>query len=296
MASQALAQTQVGGPVDPQRAERCAVRVAIALTGKSPSATLLSSGNPQLEVGALLASDAFIERFSRFINTTFNDTPGTNSVDDSAYHLARHVLVNDKPWKDLFIGPYDVALVSGQVVVRDDVNGLGFYRSKAWLERYSGNEEDGVKLQSAYRILNNTLGLKLTAAVQTPGADFSVTGRQNANCKGCHFDGWFALDRVARVLTRKVVNGETITFAAPTAGPQALLGKTISNDKELITSLVNSPAFDFRVCRLAFQFLYGRNELSCEGPIFDRCIDTFRTRGTVQSALASVATDPGYCQ
>lgn len=296
VASQAAAQTTVGGAVDPQRAERCAVRVGIALTGKSPSAALLSSGNPQLEVPNLLKSDAFIERFARFINTTFNDTPGTTSADDAAYHLARHVLVNEKPWKDLFIGAYDVATVSGAVQVRDDPNGLGFFRSKAWLERYAGNEEGGVKLATAYRMLNNTTGLKLTAAVQTPGQDFSATGRQNGACRGCHYDGWFALDRVASVLSKKVMTGEEISFTPPTAGPQQLLGHTISDDKDLMTALVNSPDFDFRVCRLAFQFLYGRNELSCEGPLFDRCIDTFRAEGTVQAALATVATDPGYCQ
>ena len=77
-ASQVLAQTAVGAPVDPQRAERCAVRVAIALTGKSPTAAVLSSANPQLEVPALLESDAFVERFSRFINSTLNDVPGAN--------------------------------------------------------------------------------------------------------------------------------------------------------------------------------------------------------------------------
>lgn len=295
-ASQAHAQTAVGAPVDPQRSERCAVRVAIALTGKSPSPAVLSSSNPQLEVPSLLGTDAFIERFARFINTTFNDVPGTNAVDDAAYHLARYVLLNHKPWRDLFVGAYDVAVVSGQVQVSANSNGLGFYRSTAWLERYSGNEENGVKLQTAYRILNNTTGLKLTAAVQTPGVDFTAVGRQNVNCRACHFDGWFALDRVASVLTKKVKTGDTITFTPPTAGPQQLLGKTISNDKELMTALVNSPAFDFRVCRLAFQFLYGRNELSCEGPVFDRCIDAFRAEGTIQAALATVATDPAYCQ
>lgn len=297
LAGPALAQTQVGGPVDPQRAERCAVRLAIALTGRSPSAALLSTGNPQLEVDALLASDPFIERFSRFINASFNDAPGATSVDDATYHLAKHVLANGKPWKDLFVGPYDVAQVNGQVTVRADASGLGYFRTKAWLERYAGNEEDGVKLATAYRILNNTTGLKLTAAVQTPGADFTVTGRQNAACRGCHFDGWFALDRVASVLTRKVVSGGTVTFAPPTAGPQPLLdGRVISNDRELVTALVESPDFDFRVCRLAFQFLYGRNELSCEGPLFDRCVDAFRAEGTVQAALSTVATDPAYCQ
>lgn len=297
VAGQALAQTQVGGPVDPQRAERCAVRVAIALTGKSPSAALLSSGNPQVEVPTLLESDAFVERFARFINTTFNDTPGATSEADTAYHLARYVLVNKKPWRDLFVGPYDVTTVNNQVTVRDDPNGLGIYRTKAWVERYAGNEENGVKLSTAYRMLNNTTGLKLTAAVQTPGVDFTAAGRQNANCRGCHYDGWFALDRIASVLTRKVTNPDmTVTFTPPTAGPQQLLGTTVSDDKELMTALVSSMDFDFRVCRLAFQFLYGRNELSCEGPLFDRCIDNFRAKGTIQSALSTVATDPSYCQ
>ena len=296
IASQAQAQTAVGGPVDPQRAERCAVRVGVALTGKSPTAALLSATNPQLQVTALLESGAFIERFARFINSAFNDAPGAASEDDAAYHLARHILSQGRPWKELFVGAYDVAIVSGQVEVKDDPNGLGFFRTKAWLERYAGNEEGGVKLQSAYRMLNNTTGLKLTAAVQTPGADFSATGRQNAACRGCHYDGWFALDRVASVLSKKVKTGEVITFTPPTAGSVVLLGKTISNDKELMTALVNSPDFDFRVCRLAFQFLYGRNELSCEGPLFDRCIDSFRAAGTMQAALATIATDPGYCQ
>jgi hypothetical protein len=297
VASQALAQTQVGGPVDPQRAERCAVRVGIALTGKSPSAALLSSGNPQVEVPVLLESEAFIERFARFINTTFNDTPGATSADDAAYHLARYVLANGKPWKDLFVGGYDVATVNGAVQVREDPNGLGFFRSKAWVERYAGNEENGVKLATAYRMLNNATGLKLTAAVQTPGVDFTATGRQNANCRGCHYDGWFALDRVASVLSKKVTNADmSVSFTPPTAGPQQLLGSTIRDDRDLMTALVNSPDFDFRVCRLAFQFLYGRNELSCEGPLFDRCIDSFRAEGTMQAALATVATDPSYCQ
>lgn len=295
LAGAAHAQTQVGAPIDPQRAERCAVRVGIALTGKSPGAALLSAPNPQVEVPALLSSPDFIERFSRFINATFNDTPGATSVDDTAYHLAKHVLSNGLPWKQLFVGAFDVTVANNQVV-RPSADGLGYFRTKAFLERYAGNEEQGVKLATAYRMLNNTTGLKLKPAVQTPGADFSVTGRQNAACAGCHFEGWYALDRVASVLTRKVKNGDAITFTPPTAGPQQLLGRTISNDGELITALVESEAFDFRVCRLAFQFLYGRNELSCEGPVFDRCVDAFRADGTMQAALRAVATDASYCQ
>ncbi len=291
------AQTATGGPVDPQRSERCAVRVAIALTGKSPSAAVLATSNPQSEVPTLLASPEFIERFARFINSQFNDAPGASSADDAAYHLAKKVLTDGKPWRDLFVGRYDVALVSGAVQVRDDPNGVGYFRSKAWLERYAGNEEHGVKLATAYRMLQNTTGIKLKAAVQAAGQDFSATGRQAAECRGCHYDGWFALDRIASVLTTKVEEGTTIRFVAPTAGPQELLdGRLIADDKELLTALVGSTDFDFRVCRLAFEFLYGRKELACEGPVFDRCVDAFRASGTVQAALSAVATDPAYCQ
>lgn len=295
-ATVAQAQT-VGAPIDPLRAERCAVRVGIALTGKSPSAAVLASTNPQAEVDALLKSADFIERFSRYINAKFNNDPGATSQEDSAYHLTKYVLTNDKPWTDLYLGQYKVDLVNGAVAVTADPNGLGYFRSMPWLKRYAGNEEQGIKLSTAYRILNNTLGVKLTASVNAAGADVSANGRQSAACRGCHFDGWFALDRLASVLTKRNGTGAQMKFDPPTAGPQQLLdGQTISDDKELVTALVNSPNFEFNVCRTAFDFLYGRKELSCEGPIFDRCIEAFRADKKIQSALAAVARDPSYCQ
>jgi hypothetical protein len=297
VAGAALAQSSVGAPVDPQRAERCAVRLAIAFTGKSPDAALLSAGNPQAQVSALLESAGFIERFSRFINSQFNNDPGATSVEDSAYHLTKYVLTNGKPWTDLFVGEYRVTTANGAVVVQDDPNGVGYFRSPAWLKRYAGNEEQGIKLSTAYRILNNTTGVKLVPSVNAAGADVSATGREGAGCRGCHYDGWFALDRIASVLTKRNGTGDNVTFDPPTAGPQQLLdGQTISDDKELITALVNSPNFEFHSCRLAFRFLYGRNELSCEGPIFDRCVDALRTQKTIQAALEAVAGDSSYCQ
>lgn len=295
-ASVATAQS-VGAPIDPQQVERCAVRLGIAFTGKSPDAALLGEANPQTQISELLKTGAFIERFSRFINSRFNNEPGNSSVEDSAYHLAKYVLTNDKPWTDLFLGPYKVDTVNGSVQVQDDPNGLGYFRSTPWLKRYAGNEEQGIKLSTAYRILNNTTGVHLVPSVNAAGADVSANGRQGSGCRGCHYDGWFALDRVASVLTRRVGTGNDIKFEAPTAGPQELLdGQLISDDKELVTALVNSPNFEFNTCRLAFQFLYGRNELACEGPIFDRCVDAFRSQKTMQAALLAVAGDPSYCQ
>jgi len=277
-------------------ASRCAVKLSVALTGRSPDAALLASSNPQSQVDALLQGTAFIERFSRFVNARFNDEPGATSVEDATYHLARHVMTNRLPWSDMFLGSFRVETANNTVSVVTDADGLGYLRSPAWLKRYAGNEEQGVKLSTAYRILNNTTGITLTAAVVVPGLDTSATGRRNAACAGCHYDSWFALDKISSVLTRRVGTGANMTFAAPTAGPQQLLGTTISNDKELVTALVNSPDFDFNVCRVAFGFVYGRKELACEGPLFDKCVDAFRAERTMQSAIAALTKDSSFCR
>ncbi len=275
---------------------RCAVKLSVALTGRSPDAALLANPNPQAQVDALLQGTAFIERFSRFVNARFNDEPGATSVEDATYHLAKHVMTNRLPWSDMFLGATRVDLVNNNVTIVTDANGLGYLRSPAWLKRYAGNEEQGVKLSTAYRILNNTTGISLTAAVVVPGLDVSAAGRRNAACAGCHYDSWFALDKVASVLTKRVGTGDMMRFEAPTAGPQQLLGKTIADDKALVTALVNSPDFEFNVCRVAFGFVHGRNELACEGPLFDRCVDAFRTQRTMQAAIATLTKDASFCR
>ncbi len=292
--------------VTADKTERCATRLSISLLGKSPVSALMSSADPQTQIDAMLQSADFQERFARFVNATFNDDPGANSAEDPAYYLTKYVLANNLTWDQMFLGAYKVDVAAGspagtQPTVTADTNGLGYFRSRPWLLRYAGNELAGIKLSTAYRIMNNTIGLKLVASTNSPTADVSATGRSGAGCSACHFDGWFALDKVASVLSRKVTtvtNGNTvISFGPPPATPQEILGgMMISNDKELITALVKSEAFEFRACRIAFEYLYGRAEMTCEGPIFDRCMTAFKATGTIQSALASVAKDAAFCQ
>lgn len=293
VATQAAA--QVAMPAD--KAERCATRVAIALTGRAPATALFSSADPQSQVDALLGGADFQERFSRYINASFNDEPGANSQEDSAYHMTKYVLTNNLKWEDMFLGQYKVDSVNSVVGVYADVDGLGYFRSVPWLRRYAGNEEAGIKISTAYRIMQNTIGLKLVPSTNAPGADLTATGRQSAGCRACHFDGWFALDKVASVLTRRVGTGTNMTFGPPPAAPQQILGDLVINDdKELVTALVKSEAFEFRACRIAFEFLYGRPEATCEGPVFDQCMTAFKAAGTIQSAIAAVAKDQSFCQ
>jgi hypothetical protein len=275
-----------------EKRERCATRVSIALHGSSAPAALMTAANPQDQVDAMLADPVFTERFARFTNSEFNPQPGVNVAEDASYTLAKYVLVNKKPWSDLFIGAYGVTNT-----VTADPNGLGYFRSDAWMRRYAGNEQDGYRLSAAYRIQQNTTGLKLTAVTNVEGVDLTATGRQAAACAGCHYQNWYALDKVAKILSRRKGLGANMTFLDPNEGPQQILGgKTLANDKDLITALVESTNFKVNACRLAFKYLYGRPENTCEAQVFERCVDAFTKDQTMQSAIAAVAKDPTFCQ
>lgn len=280
------------------KSERCAMRLAIAITGEAPTASLLTSGDPQSMVPTLLKSEQFRERFARFINATYNRNPADEPGGDAPYYLTKHVLERGRPWKDLFVGPYDVQQDDdGKVTIADSPDGLGYFRSRKWLQRYAGNELEGLKISTAYHMMQNTIGLKLVAVTIDETLDVSASGRSKQPCAGCHKDPWYALDKVATVLTRRNDDGDQVEFDPPVGGAQTILGGvTVKDDKELVTALVSSAAFQFRQCRLAFNYLYARDENLCEGPIFDTCMQAFTAQGTIESAIASLAQHPSFCQ
>ncbi|MDQ3365216.1 MAG: hypothetical protein M3680_07295 [Myxococcota bacterium] len=282
---------------------RCATRLSLSLTGRAPSAELLASADPQAQADALLADPTFVEQFARFVNSELNPEPGETPASDASYFLARHVLESQRPWHELFDGPYRVEPVpasagmpaTARVVA--DPEGLGYFRSRPWMLRYAGDEEQGYRLNAAYRIQQNIIGLDVGAVTSVPGADISATGRLAGACRGCHYDSYFALDKVAKVLSRRTGPANAIVFQPPTEGPQALLdGRMIANDAELVEALVDSTDHKFRTCRLAFQYLYGRPEASCEAALFDQCIDAYTATGDVRAALRTIVQDPGFCE
>jgi len=285
-------------PVDTAARARCASRLSLALTGKAADAALIANADPQSQVDALLETPEFVEQFSRYINSQFNPEPGDLVFRDSSYFLSKHVLQNHRPWHELFDGPYDVvADGNGGGTVVDNPDGLGYFRSRPWMVRYAGNEEQGLRLVAAFRIQQNVIGLDVTAVTNAPDVDISANGRKAAGCAGCHYDPYFALDKVAAILTRKSGPADNPTFIAPIGPAQSILGgQMIANDKQLVTALVNSTDHRFNTCRLAFTYLYGRPEASCEAPLFDACIDAYEQTNDIRAALKTIAKDDSFCE
>jgi hypothetical protein len=282
-----------------ERAEKCATRLYTTMIGEGATAEALASATPQTYFDTLVTDAKFRERFSRFINSQFNPNPGMTPTEDASYYLTRYVLQNDKPWTDMFVGQYDVvANGANDATVNVSANGLGYFRSRAWMVRYAGNESAGVRIVSAYRMMQNTIGLKLAATTNLADIqDISAEGRKAAQCSGCHYNPWFALDKVAVVLGTRSGTGAQTQFQAPTAGPQQILGGiSISNDKELVEALVANEAFNVNACRLAYKYLYGRAEYTCEAPVFDACVKAFKADKKITSALAVIAKDPAFCE
>jgi hypothetical protein len=277
--------------------ERCAIRLSISVLGKSPSADLLSSPDPQSAVDAMVGTPEFAERFARFFNAETNGGPSATPVDEPVYWLAKHIVTQKKPWTDMFVGPYAIVpnAAGTAMDVKDDANGLGYFRSPAWMKKYAGNEDQGYMLVAAFRIIQNTTGLELVPSIGNPGDDRTANGRQVAPCKSCHFDAWYALDTYAKLLPKRKGMGDTMTFTPPTEGPQQILGKSIADDKALVQALVDSDGWRFQQCRNVFKFLYGRAENQCEAPVFDKCVDALMTQKTIQSAVTAVAKDPSFC-
>jgi hypothetical protein len=260
----------------------------------APTPSLLAALSPQDQVDAMLTQQAFIDRFSAFINSKFNSEPAPPGQ-EAPYYLAQLILQNGKPWKDLFVGPYTITrhvpntLGYPPDIVYDPAgDGLGYFMNLDWRLRYAGNELNGYRLVHAYRLINNILGIQLVAAVNTNG--INAEGRKAMPCAQCHYNTDHGLDLIARVLPLR--NG-----APPTDVPQTLLsGQVIHDERELVNALVAAPEFSFNTCRLAMTYAYGRAEFRCEGPVFDACMAAFASAQTMQAALSAVLKHPTYCQ
>jgi hypothetical protein len=241
-----------GPATDPGGKARCATRVKASLTGTAATDAELQANDPQASVDEVLKSDAFIELFSRYLNAEMNPAPGMTSEQDSTYHLAKYVLKADLPYKDLFVGKYNVSAPKdkpNEVTVAPDPMGLGYFRSRAWQVRYAGNEAAGIKIVSAYRIMQNLTGLKLTAVQNADGVDISAAGRAGGVCRKCHYEDWSALDNVASILTVRKGAGDMMTFEPKKADKIDMDGKAVTDDESLVNRLPNDLQVSLRSSR-----------------------------------------------
>lgn len=307
--SLALSQSFDSASEDALRIRRCWEKTTLAMLGTSRmpnqipnyyGQTFPEDFRPdfiQYFFGDAIYSVAFPNRFASFVNAKWQREQSTQGDRNAPYIVAQYVVGNRLPWRQTFLGRYDIDFFEGRNKVIDSPEGLGYFRVKKWLQVYAGNEAQGYKLSTAYRILNNTLGIHLTAAPNnTAVPDSSATGRAAPGCTGCHFEGPYPLDKVARVLTRRVGMGEMMSFAPPSDGPQMLWGHSVKDDEELVSLLVNSEQFTFNTCRLVFEFMYGRTESTCDAPVFDACVAGFEAEGTIQAAIMGMVRHPDYCR
>lgn len=289
--------------------ERCASRLAGNLVGQSPrdvlDGGLLAVSSPQSLVPAVLETPQFVERFSAYVNASFNLEPAQFLQEEATFYLAQKVLIEKKPWSEMFLGRYAFLPAAGSSTqaqrlaslrqppliaefAADAGVGLGYFGSPQWRTRYAGNEAAGYRLVHAYRLLNNVIGLQLAAAVNTDG--ITAEGRQTAACATCHYRPDYGLDLVARVLP---LRGRV----TPADAPQTLLGgQTVTTERALVEGLVASGDFSFNACRLAIRYATGRPEYACEGPLFDACMQAFQRTGTIQAALTAITQHPTFCQ
>jgi hypothetical protein len=277
----------------------CARRIIKTLNIR-PEGYDLSTAPPQSMVRTWLQDPKFVPYFALYVNSKLNGDPLNRFENVEAAMLGvPFIFANDRPWKELFTGHWVFTDTGYKTLVEDaSAPALGIFNDMAWLIRYQGNEREGYLLRGAYRILQNTTGLVLAPSPNNAVGDNGATGRERAECRGCHYDSPYALDKIARLLPRRVGIGDAAMIVPATPVPQTLFAPqvTIADEETLVRTLVDSEAFTFWSCRLAFQFAYGRRESACEAPIFDRCAAAFEQTGKMTDALATFLEDPAYCE
>lgn len=272
----------------------CAVKAAAVLTG-DPLANLEHEEMAAF-VDEQLESEKFHYLFAAFVNTRFNRGFGMRPEEDAVYFVVRHVLANQLPWSDLYLGAYGWAGPYGYPEVIEDPNGVGYFTAPPWVQRYSGNDLDGKMLFAAYRVVQNTTGIVLVPSPFNANADSNLLGREREDCRYCHFDSPLALDKIARFFPTRSGFGEQMTLTPAENPTQELLnGRTVSNLRELLGALLQTDDYKFWTCRMVFEYTYGRPESACEATVFDQCVAALEETDDITRAIAAVVADPSYC-
>ena len=284
-----------------ETAMQCSQKLHSTLYGRSATSQELNIANPMSTVDAMMSNDEFIEKFSMYVNAHMNWLPGDGKRNNPVYMAMKYYIFKDnqeKPWKELFTGGYD--LYDNGYNPREDNS--GYFSDRNWKKVYKGNEEFGYKLRTAYLILNNQIGLNLEALTVNNAGGSGRNARQDPNnvCVACHFNSDFALDRIAQILPlvdRQSSDAQNLIEIAA-LGPfnQEIYGQTVSNLKELTEVLASLDAFNTNACNIAFQFVFGREHRGADKAIFEQCVDEFKQDGHITASVKHFVDSDIFCK
>ena len=203
-------------------------------------------------------------------------------------------------WRELFLGHYNVYPKKGTVVEAE--NGLGYFSLFPWKQTYAGNEENGVQINAAYRILHNMTYLRSEAvdSEEVGLDDLDAEGRRQKPCSSCHYEQWFALDKTASVLGKVRRQGDKLTFEGPSGEFVKLFNDEVSvRDKYgLVNAIADSEHFRYNACRLAFKFVFRQDHARGDAEIeaFDACMKVFQKDSTIQTAIGALLKSKAFCK
>ena len=275
----------------------CNQKLYNTLFDRAPTAEELELPDPLARIDSMLSDEAFQDTFARFVNARMNWGPVDDRERNPVYNMVLElILKRSHAWRDLFTAQVDVV---GQNV-NPSQNAVGYFENRHWKKRYAGNEEEGYKLRTAYMVMNNVIGLNLEAITVTANGGSSRADRESPGnvCYSCHVAADFALDKVARILDRvdrQASDAQNTIFRAPEGPAQVVYGQQVGDLRELVEMLTTLDSFDNQACRVAFAFIFGREEAGTEPDVFDGCLARFRQSGDVTDALRHFLQSQLFC-
>lgn len=237
--------------------------------------------------------NGFVRAYAAFFAGRVNRQPPNNPHEAIYTYAAAWVLASDLPWKELFTRRMTCS--ADGCTDEPKAPAIGVFGSGDWNNLYAGAAPDGAMLRGAANLLRAMTGLVLKPSPSNMAANNGASGRMRAECRGCHYDGAYALDHVTGLFYwKKAADRPVVVAQTPTA--QVLLNqKTYASLDGFVEDLANSDTFRAWNCQLLFEYAYGRGPRACEAATYTACVASLRESGRLRDALSLIVEDPAFC-
>lgn len=293
---------------------QCSQKLHSTLYGRSATAAELNISEPLNQLDSMILEEEFTENFGNFVNAHMNWLPAEGRNNNPVYMgVTRYLFMprqnsghaTEYPWKNLFTEgyrPYD-----GGFNPQDIEEGAGgqrasgYFSDKNWKKTYKGNEEGGIKIRTAYLILNNQIGLNLEALTVNASGGSGLSARQNPEsvCYSCHFRTEYGLDKIASILplvNRETSDAQNFNEKPASSNSQEIYGQTVTELKDLTALLAERPEFFTNACSIAFEFVFGREHRGADREIFEACVPIFQESGYITTAVKYFVESDYFCR